>query len=174
MRAAPRRRAATTYDSSSETIENDTRFKLAAIPESVYFQTQSRSSIFLKGAGTLIAVLLTFGAMFAAANTMFAAVSARTREIGTMRALGFSQFDILICFLGESLILCGLGGLVGVLAAHPAQCLDLRDQRLQQLRLDDGRVPLRAAGHGRRHLMTLGHGPLRRDAPRRCGRCGWM
>ena len=115
LRAADR----AAYDQLRNTIENDTRFKLAAIPETVYFQSQSRSSIFLKGAGTLIAVLLTFGAMFAAANTMFAAVSTRTREIGTMRALGFSQFDILVCFLGESLILCSLGGLVGILAALP-------------------------------------------------------
>jgi putative ABC transport system permease protein len=107
------------YDQLRSTIENDTRFKLAAIPETLYFQNQSRSSVFLKGAGTLIAVLLTFGAMFAAANTMFAAVSTRTREIGTMRALGFSQLDILICFLGESVILCSLGGIVGVLAAMP-------------------------------------------------------
>jgi putative ABC transport system permease protein len=115
LRAADR----AAYDQLRNTIENDTRFKLAAIPESVYFQNQSRSSIFLKGAGTLIAILLTFGAMFAAANTMFAAVSSRTREIGTMRALGFSQFDMLICFLGESLILCSLGGLLGILAAIP-------------------------------------------------------
>jgi putative ABC transport system permease protein len=115
LRAADR----AAYDQLRNTIENDTRFKLAAIPESVYFQNQSRSSIFLKGAGTLIAILLTFGAMFAAANTMFAAVSSRTREIGTMRALGFSQRDMLICFLGESLILCSLGGLVGILAAIP-------------------------------------------------------
>ena len=119
LRAADR----TAYDQLRNTIENDTRFKLAAIPEAVYFQNQSRSSIFLKGAGTLIAVLLTFGAMFAAANTMFAAVSTRTREIGTMRALGFSQLDILICFLGESLILCSLGGVVGVLAALPLNSL---------------------------------------------------
>jgi putative ABC transport system permease protein len=111
------------YDQLRKTIENDTRFKLAAIPESVYFQSQSRSSIFLKGAGTLIAVLLTFGAMFAAANTMFAAVSSRTREIGTMRALGFSQLDVLMCFLGESLILCTLAGIVGVLAAIPLNAL---------------------------------------------------
>ncbi len=111
------------YRKLQDTIENDTRFKLAAIPESVYFQNQNRSGIFLKGAGTLIAVLLTFGAMFAAANTMFAAVGARTREIGTMRALGFSQLDILICFMGESLILCGLGGAIGVLAAIPLNAL---------------------------------------------------
>jgi putative ABC transport system permease protein len=105
------------------TIETETRFKLAAIPETVYFENQSRSGIFLKGAGTFIAILLTFGAMFAAANTMFAAVGARTREIGTMRALGFSQLDILICFMGESLLLCALGGIAGVLAAIPLNAL---------------------------------------------------
>ena len=66
--------------------------------------------------------------MFAAANTMFAAVGARTREIGTMRALGFSQLDILICFMGESLILCGLGGVVGRSGGDSAQRLDLRDE----------------------------------------------
>ena len=76
-----------------------------------------------KGAGTLIAVLLTIGAMFSSANTMFAAVSTRTREIGTMRALGFSQFDVLICFLGESLILCALGGVAGLLATLPLSAL---------------------------------------------------
>jgi putative ABC transport system permease protein len=111
------------FDKLQRTINDDVRFKLAAIPEPLYFETQSRSSIFLKGAGTVIAVLLTFGAMFAAANTMFAAVSARTREIGTMRALGFSQLDILICFMGESLILCGLGGALGLLATIPLSAL---------------------------------------------------
>jgi putative ABC transport system permease protein len=111
------------YEQLQNTINDELRFRLAAIPEAVYFETQSRSSIFLKGAGTLIAVLLTFGAMFAAANTMFAAVSARTREIGTLRALGFSQLDILFSFMGESLILCALGGAVGLLAAIPLNAL---------------------------------------------------
>jgi putative ABC transport system permease protein len=118
-----RARSPNEYDALRRTLETDTQFKLAAIPEAVYFESQSRSSIFLKGAGTMIAVLLTFGAMFAAANTMFAAVSARTREIGTMRALGFSQFDILLSFLGESILLCTLGGLLGVLAAIPLNAL---------------------------------------------------
>ena len=57
--------------------------------------------------------------MFAAANTMYAAVSARTREIGTMRALGFSRLDILISFLRESVLLCGMGGVLGLLATVP-------------------------------------------------------
>ena len=58
-----------------KTIEENDRFKLAAIPEPLYFETQSSSGLFLKGAGTMIAVLFTFGAMFSAANTMFAAVA---------------------------------------------------------------------------------------------------
>lgn len=94
------------FEKLQKAINDEDRFRLAATPERLYFDTQNRSGIFLKTAGTLIAVLLTFGAMFASANTMFAAVSTRTREIGTMRALGFSQLDVLICFLGESVILC--------------------------------------------------------------------
>jgi putative ABC transport system permease protein len=111
------------YDALQKTINDDTQFKLAAQPETVYFENQSRSSLFLKAAGTLIAVLLTFGAMFAAANTMFGAVKSRTREIGTMRALGFSQWDILVSFLGESFLLCALGGALGLLATLPLNLL---------------------------------------------------
>jgi putative ABC transport system permease protein len=106
-----------------DTIDKDDRFKLAAIPEARYYETQSSSGIFLKGAGTLIAVLLTFGAMFSAANTMFAAVSARSREIGTLRALGFSQFDVLVSFMGESILLSALGGAAGLLATLPLNAL---------------------------------------------------
>jgi putative ABC transport system permease protein len=120
-------RAATPDDYARlrQTIDSDTQFKLAAIPESVYFESQARSGTFMKVMGTVIAVLLTFGAMFASANTMFAAVKSRTREIGTMRALGFSQFDVLISFLSESLILCTLGGALGLLATIPLSALTL-------------------------------------------------
>jgi len=120
-------RAATPDDYARlrQTIDADTQFKLSAIPESVYFESQSRSGTFMKVMGTSIAVLLTFGAMFASANTMFAAVKSRTREIGTMRALGFSQFDVLISFLSESLILCTLGGALGLLATVPLSALTL-------------------------------------------------
>jgi putative ABC transport system permease protein len=111
------------FQAMRKTIETQTQFLLRAVPEAQYFADQSMSSVFLKGAGTLIAVFLTFGAMFASANTMFAAVSARTREIGTMRALGFTQFDILISFLGESILLCALGGAVGLLATIPLSAL---------------------------------------------------
>jgi putative ABC transport system permease protein len=104
-------------------IDDDTRFKLSARRESDYYASQSQSSLVLKAAGTLIAILLTVGAMFAAANTMYTAVSARTREIGTMRALGFSRLDILMSFLGESVLLCTLGGLIGLVATIPLGAL---------------------------------------------------
>ncbi len=110
-------------ETMKSSLENDTQFKLAPMREADYFATQARSSQFLKVAGSLIAVLLTIGAMFAAANTMYAAVSARTREIGTMRALGFSQLDILISFLGESVLLCALGGTVGLLGVLPMRAI---------------------------------------------------
>lgn len=111
------------FDALKKTINDDTQFRLEAKPEIEYFANQNSSGTFLKAAGTLIAVLLTFGAMFAAANTMFAAVKSRTREIGTMRALGFSQFDILISFLFESLLLCIMGGALGLLATIPLSAL---------------------------------------------------
>jgi putative ABC transport system permease protein len=111
--------SATDLERIKKVIDGDTQFKLDAQRESDYFANESRTSLFFKYAGTLIAVLLTFGAMFAAANTMYAAVGSRTREIGTMRALGFSRFDILVSFLGESVLLCTLGGIVGLLATIP-------------------------------------------------------
>jgi putative ABC transport system permease protein len=113
------------FASLKKTIDSATQFRLDAKPETEYFQDQNVSGAFLKAAGTLIAVLLTFGAMFAAANTMFAAVKSRTREIGTMRALGFSQLDILVSFLSESLILCFMGGGLGLLATLPLNALTI-------------------------------------------------
>ncbi len=118
-------RAATASDRDRliKTIQDDPQFTLAAIPEADYFAEQSRTALFYKAAGVVIAVFLSIGAMFAAANTMFAAVSSRTREIGTMRALGFSRLAILVSFLGESVLLCTLGGIVGVLATLPLSLL---------------------------------------------------
>lgn len=111
--------SAADLDRIKSKIDHDVQFKLAALREADYFAEQARAGLLFKVAGTLIAVLLTFGAMFAAANTMFAAVKSRTREIGTMRALGFGRIDILLSFLGESILLCLLGGALGLLATFP-------------------------------------------------------
>ena len=59
------------------------------------------------------------GSSFAAMNTMYAAVARRATEIGTLRVLGFSKNSIMLSFLFESLLLAGLGGLIGCLLVLP-------------------------------------------------------
>jgi len=60
------------------------------------------------------------GAVFGAMNTMYAVVAARTREIGTLRALGFSRRAILFSFVTESVFLAFVGGILGCILALPA------------------------------------------------------
>jgi putative ABC transport system permease protein len=68
---------------------------------------------------SFVAIVMGIGAVFGAMNTMYAIVSQRTREIGTLRALGFSRFSILISFVMESVLLALVGGVVGCLIALP-------------------------------------------------------
>jgi putative ABC transport system permease protein len=100
-------------------IRDDEQFKLDAVDEPQYFERQMTASIAIKFVGFAIAAFLTLGAMFAAANTMYAAVASRSREIGALRAIGFSRRSILTSFLFESVVLCLLGGVLGCLATLP-------------------------------------------------------
>jgi putative ABC transport system permease protein len=86
--------------------------------ESVYYEKQSEDTQkFVTYLGVVIAVLFSAGAMIGAMITMYAAVSQRRREVGTLRALGFSRASILISFVFEAVLLALAGGLFGVLAA---------------------------------------------------------
>jgi putative ABC transport system permease protein len=67
----------------------------------------------------IVAVIMGIGAVFAAMNTMYASVSARTSEIGTLRALGFTPRAVMGSFLLESLMLASLAGIAGVILALP-------------------------------------------------------
>jgi len=100
-------------------VRDDDQFKLSALTETDYFENQKSASIAIRAVAFIIAGFLTVGAMFAAANTMYAAVSSRGREIGTLRALGFPRRTVLTSFLVESLVLCSLGGFLGCLATLP-------------------------------------------------------
>ncbi|MBI2826626.1 MAG: ABC transporter permease [Planctomycetia bacterium] len=100
-------------------IENDEQFGLKAVTEPQYFLDQAQAGMAIKIVGRTIAIVLTIGAMFAVANTMYAAVASRAREIGTLRAVGFSRRTVLASFLLESLLLCLAGGAVGCLGALP-------------------------------------------------------
>jgi putative ABC transport system permease protein len=100
-------------DALQHRIEDDPRYALAAQPEPDYYrkQTEAANTLYIIVVG--IAVLAGVGAGFGAANTMYAAVQARTVEIGTLRALGFSRAAILTAFEIEALGLAVLGFGIG-------------------------------------------------------------
>lgn len=75
---------------------------------------------FIRGIGIFIAVLMALGALFGALNTMYSAVAARTREIATLRALGFGSTSVILSVMFESVALGLLGGTVGAAAAYIA------------------------------------------------------
>lgn len=106
------------FDAFKATMESDKRLGLEALTEVRYYEKQSSgTAIFIKAMGGVIVFFFSIGAMIGALITMQAAVSQRQREIGTLRALGFSRLSILTSFLFESAVLALGGGLLGVLAA---------------------------------------------------------
>jgi putative ABC transport system permease protein len=104
-------------DALKRRIDADPRFALEAKREIDYYESLSSSANTLYIIVIGLAVLAGVGAVFGATNTMYAAVQARTSEIGTLRALGFSRGAILFSFLAESVITAlfafAIGALVG-------------------------------------------------------------
>jgi ABC-type antimicrobial peptide transport system permease subunit len=98
-------------------IDGDPRYALDAQPETEYYAKQAKSANSLYVLVVGIAVLAGVGAGFGAANTMYAAVQARTAEIGTLRALGFSRASILAAFQLEAIALACAGFVIGAAAA---------------------------------------------------------
>lgn len=100
-------------------IADDPRINLQAQTETDYYKDQSVVANQLRALGMIVAIIMGVGAVFAAMNTMYAAVSARTTEIGTLRALGFQPGAVLGSFLLESLALAFAAGVIGVILALP-------------------------------------------------------
>ncbi|HLY61427.1 MAG TPA: ABC transporter permease [Terriglobia bacterium] len=100
-------------------ISSDQQMNMDAEPESAYYAAQESSGRLIQVLGTLVGVIMAVGSSFAAMNTMYAAVARRSKEIGTLRVLGFSRFSILLSFLSESLLLAILGGVLGCLLVLP-------------------------------------------------------
>lgn len=100
-------------------LRGDEQFKLNPVEEPAFFESQMSASIAVSIVGWVIFFFLLIGAMFASANTMFAAVAVRGREIGALRAIGFSRFSVLMAFLFESVLICLIGGLIGCLCTLP-------------------------------------------------------
>ena len=86
---------------------------------------------FINYLGTTISIIFSIGAIIGAMITMYASVASRTAEIGTLRALGFSRAAILVAFLGESLLLGLLGGVLGLAGAAFMQTLSISTTNFQ-------------------------------------------
>src|SRR5215510_9069704 len=101
-------------------ITEDPNLHLKALSErNFYEEQQGVASGALKGLAVFIAFIMAVGAGFAGMNTMYAAVARRTKEIGTLRVLGFSRLSILIAFLLESIAIALIGAAIGIVLALP-------------------------------------------------------
>jgi len=107
------------FQTFKDAITTDPRLDVQVDTERDYFAGQSKGlTAIITGLGTIIAVLMGFGAVFGALNTMYSAVSARTREIATLRAIGFRSAPVVVSVLAESLVLSLVGGVLGAIAAY--------------------------------------------------------
>lgn len=101
-----------------DAMTSDPRLNVKPMRESEYYADQSTLLYnLITGLGTLIAVIMGLGAIFGALNTMYTAVSARSREIATLRALGFHSGPVVISVLLESVLLALSGGIIGAVLA---------------------------------------------------------
>ncbi|MGD0201180.1 MAG: ABC transporter permease [Bryobacteraceae bacterium] len=100
-------------------INDDRRLNCSAQTERAYYEQQTNSGKPVQYVGLMVAIIMAVGSSFAAMNTMYAAVSRRAREIGTLRVLGFSRASILLSFFLESLLLSAAGGVLGCLLVLP-------------------------------------------------------
>ncbi len=112
--------SAPAFDAMKKRLEADPRLHVDVRRESDYYQSQSAElASVIRVLGLFLVIVMAAGAIFGALNTMYAAVGARTREIGTMLALGFTPANIMASFLVESVLLCAIGGVLGSILALP-------------------------------------------------------
>src|SRR4051812_41063584 len=110
--------SAAKLDGFKATVSTDKQLQLETKRETTYYEEQSQgTALFISAMGWVVSVFCAFGAMLGAMNTMFAAVVQRKREVGTLRALGFSKFAILSSFVLESTFLALVGGLLDLAAS---------------------------------------------------------
>ncbi len=105
-------------------LEHDPRLNVAVKREDRFYAEQAQSvTVMVTVLGGFITAIMAVGATFGAANTMFAAVSGRTREIATLLVFGFSPLAILLSFVVESVIVALIGGLLGCALALPINAI---------------------------------------------------
>ncbi len=106
-------------DALKHRVSDDQRLKLDGMLEPEYYETQVSSGRVIRFIGWLVAAIMAIGSSFAAMNTMYAAVAYRSREIATLRVIGFSRPSILTSFVLEAVLLSLLGAVVGIILMLP-------------------------------------------------------
>jgi putative ABC transport system permease protein len=150
-----------------DAVTADRRLRAQVDREIDYYARQSQQlTMLITVLGSLLATIMGIGAVFAALNTMYSAVSERAREIATLRAIGFGAGSVVLSFVLESLLVAFVGGVAGCLAALPLNGLttgtELADVLAPGLRLPDHpaaarrRTPVRARDGSRRRPPTRG------------------
>lgn len=110
----------------------DPRMRNRVERETEYYKKASQMmTTFITVLGSMVALVMALGAVFAALNTMYSAVAERTREIATIRALGFSGTSVVTSFVLEALVVAGAGGVIGCLAALPLNGLVTQTMNFQ-------------------------------------------
>ncbi len=111
--------SAESFDTFKDALTSDPRLNVKVINKADYWASQSTMmSGLVSGIGIVIGGLMGIGAVFGALLTMYSAVSTRTREIGTLRALGFGALPVVISVLVEALLLATVGGVLGAALAY--------------------------------------------------------
>ncbi len=102
------------FDTLKDALTTDPRLTVMVMRQSDYYAEQSRDlQHMVRGIGFVITGLMALGAIFAAVNTMYSAVAARTSEIATLRAIGFDSLPVVVSVLVEALLLGAVGAVIG-------------------------------------------------------------
>ncbi len=114
------------FDAMKARIESDPQFTLDVKREIAFYEEQSQYlGTFIQMLGLTVTIIFSFGAMTGAVITMYSAVANRSREIGTLRALGFRRRNVLASFLFECILLSLLGGVLGLAFASTLQFIKI-------------------------------------------------
>ncbi|MBV8475595.1 MAG: ABC transporter permease [Acidobacteria bacterium] len=120
------------FQQFKDAVISDPRMNVDVVREIDYYAKQSTTMTrLITVLGGLVAAIMAIGAVFAALNTMYSAVSERGREIATMRAIGFSTWNVILSFLFEALLISFVAGLVGCLAVLPLNGLTTNTMNFQ-------------------------------------------
>jgi ABC-type antimicrobial peptide transport system permease subunit len=125
-------RQADAFEQARLALEDDPRLTLEAKRETVFYAEQSEAlATFIRILGLALSIIFSIGAVVGAMITMFASVASRVGEIGTLRALGFRRVAVLSAFMGESLLLSLVGGVMGLAAASLMQTIHISTVNFQ-------------------------------------------